>query len=161
YEKDSALTTHNDRLLQYTRDGGLLVVQYQQYQFVRGAYAPYPLDIGRPHDRVTDETAPVRILRPEAPVFNTPNRIGPADWEGWPQERGLYFAQTWDEAYQPLLETNDAGRPPLRGGLLVTRSGAGTYVYTGLSFFRALPAGNPGALRLFLNILGLRPAKVP
>lgn len=161
YEKDSALTTHNDRLLQYTRDGGLLVVQYQQYQFVRGGYAPYPLVIGRPHDRVTDETAPVTILRPEAPVFNTPNRIGPADWEGWPQERGLYFAQTWDEAYQPLLETHDAGRPPLRGGLLVARSGAGTYVYTGLSFFRALPAGNPGALRLFLNILGLRPAKVP
>ena len=161
YETDSALTSHNERLLQFTRDGGLLVVQYQQYQFVRGEYAPYPLNIGRPHDRVTDETAPVRILRPDNPVFNSPNRIEPADWEGWPQERGLYFAQTWDEAYQPLLETNDVGRPPLQGGLLVARYGAGTYVYTGLSFFRGLPAGNLGEFRLFLNLLGLRPDHVP
>ena len=161
YETDSALTTHNERLMQYTRDGGLLVVQYQQYQFVSGGYAPYPLEIGRPHDRVTDETAPVRILQPDNPAFARPNHIEPGDWDGWPQERGLYFAQTWDEAYQPLLETHDAGRPPLQGGLLVARNGAGIYVYTGLSFVRALPAGNPGAFRLFLNLLGLRPAQVP
>ena len=160
YETDSALTEHNDRLMEYTRSGGLLIVQYQQYQFVRGGYAPHPLEIGRPHDRVTDETAPVRILRPDHPLFNTPNRIGAADWVGWPQERGLYFAGTWDDAYMPLLEMNDAGRPPLQGGLLVARYGAGTYVYTGLSFFRALPAGTPGAFRLFLNLLGLKPDHV-
>jgi LmbE family N-acetylglucosaminyl deacetylase len=160
YEADSALTEHNDRLLAYTRSGGLLVVQYQQYQFVRGTYAPYPLEINRPHDRVTDETAPVRILRPDSPVFTTPNRIGPEDWIGWPQERGLYFAGEWDDAYLPLVETHDAGRPPLQGGLLVARYGSGTYVYTGLSFFRSLPAGNPGALRLFLNLLGLKPEHV-
>jgi hypothetical protein len=93
-------------------------------------------------------------------VFNTPNRIGAEDWIGWPQERGLYFAGEWDEAYLPLVETNDAGRPPLQGGLLVARYGAGAYVYTGLSFFRALPAGAPGAFRLFLNLLGLKPEHV-
>ncbi|MFB3069168.1 MAG: PIG-L family deacetylase [Gemmatimonadales bacterium] len=160
YEADSALTEHNERLMAYTRSGGLLIVQYQQYQFIRGGYAPHPLEIGRPHDRVTDETAPVRILRPDSPLFNTPNRIGATDWVGWPQERGLYFAGTWDDAYVPQLEMNDAGRPPLQGGLLVARYGAGTYVYTGLSFFRALPAGTPGAFRLFLNLLGLKPDHV-
>ena len=102
----------------------------------------------------------VRILRPDHPLFNTPNRIAAADWVGWPQERGLYFAGTWDDAYVPLLEMSDAGRPPLQGGLLVARYGAGTYVYTGLSFFRALPAGTPGAFRLFLNLLGLKPDHV-
>ncbi len=157
YETDSTLVENNERLMEYTRSGGLLIVQYQQYQFFRGRYAPYSLEVARPHDRVTDETAPVRILRPDHPVFNVPNRIGPEDWTEWPQERGLYFAGTWDDSYQPLLEMNDAGRPPLRGGLLVARYGAGTYVYTGLSFFRALPAGTPGAFRLFVNLLGLKP----
>ncbi|MCZ6915284.1 MAG: PIG-L family deacetylase [Gemmatimonadetes bacterium] len=157
YESDSALMRHNGRLLEYTNAGGLLVVQYQQYQFVRGGYAPFPLEISRPHDRVTDENAPVRILQPEHRLFNVPNEIGADDWVGWPQERGLYFAGTWDPAYQPMLEMHDSGRPPLQGGLLVARYGAGTYVYTGLSFFRALPAGNPGGFRLFLNVLGLHP----
>ncbi len=155
YETDSALTRHNRRLLDYVRDGGLLLVQYQQYAFVAGNYAPYPLTINRPHDRVTDETAPVRILEPEHAVFSRPNRIGPEDWEGWPQERGLYFAGTWDPAYRPLIETADPGYRPLRGGLLVASYGQGTYVYTGLAFFRALPAGVPGAYRLFLNLLAL------
>ncbi|GIW53393.1 MAG: hypothetical protein KatS3mg081_2748 [Gemmatimonadales bacterium] len=155
YETDSALVRHNRRLLDYVRDGGLLLVQYQQYAFVAGNYAPYPLTINRPHDRVTDETAPVTILEPEHPAFTRPNRIGPADWEGWPQERGLYFAGTWDSAYRPLIETADPGYPPLRGGLLVASYGRGTYVYTGLAFFRALPAGVPGAYRLFLNLLAL------
>lgn len=161
YESDSALMRNNDRLLEYTRSGGLVVVQYQQYAYVRGGYAPYPLTIARPHDRVTDEAAPVRLLDPDHPVFRAPNRIRPEDWEGWPQERGLYFARSWDAAYRPLLEMSDPGEAPLRGGLLVARYGAGTYVYTGLSFFRALPAGNIGALRLFLNLLDLKPEYVP
>jgi LmbE family N-acetylglucosaminyl deacetylase len=160
YESDSALMRHNGRLLEYTNAGGLLVVQYQQYQFVRGGYAPFPLEISRPHDRVTDENAPVRVLQPEHRLFNAPNAIGSDDWVGWPQERGLYFAGTWDSAYEPMLEMNDDGRPPLQGGLLVAPHGAGTYVYTGLSFFRSLPAGNPGAFRLFLNVLGLQPDHV-
>ena len=155
YEIDSALVRHNDRLLAYVREGGLLLVQYQQYQFILGEYAPYPLTISRPHDRVTDENAPVRLLQPDHPAFNVPNRVDRADWDGWPQERGLYFAGTWDDAYTALLEMQDPGMDPVRGGLLVAPYGEGTYVYTGLSFFRALPAGTPGAFKLFLNLLAL------
>jgi hypothetical protein len=155
YETDSSLVRHNDRLLRYVREGGLLVVQYQQYQFVRGGYAPYPLDIAVPHDRVTDETAPVILLDPQHPAVTRPNRLGPEDWRGWPQERGLYYASRWDDAFQPLLRMADPGMPDLRGGLLIAPYGGGTYVYTGLSFFRALPGGVPGAYRLFLNLLAL------
>jgi hypothetical protein len=155
YETDTALANHTDRLLAWVRRGGHLVVQYQQYQFVSGSYAPYPLTIHQPHDRITDETSPVTVLRPAHPAFREPNVIGPADWNGWPQERGLYFAGTWDAAYEPLLEMRDPGRDPVRGALLVARHGEGTYVYTGLSFFRALPAGVPGAFRLFFNLLEL------
>lgn len=155
YEIDSALVSHNDRLLEYVRSGGLLLVQYQQYQFVRGGYAPYSLEIARPHDRITDETAPVTLLDPEHPAVTRPNLLGDADWVGWPQERGLYFAHDWDGAYTALLELTDPAMPPLRGGLLLASYGDGTYVYTGISFFRALPAGVPGAYRLFLNLLAL------
>lgn len=155
YETDPALVKANPRLLDYAREGGLLIVQYQQYQFARGGYAPFPLDISRPHDRVTDETAPMTILSPGHPVFRSPNVLGPEDWEGWVQERGLYFAGTWDDAYTPLLETADPGGEPLRGSLLVASLGEGTYVYTGLAFFRQLPAGVPGAYRLFTNLLNL------
>ncbi len=95
------------------------------------------------------------IVAPEHPVLRRPNRISERDWEGWVQERGLYFARTWDPAYSPILETHDEGESPLQGGLLVAPVGRGTYVYTGLSFFRQLPAGVPGALRLFANLLAL------
>ncbi|PYP15512.1 MAG: hypothetical protein DMD52_10470 [Gemmatimonadetes bacterium] len=155
YETDPALVASNGRLLDYTRAGGLVIVQYQQYPFVSGGFAPYRLGIARPHDRVTDETAPVTPLDPASPVFHVPNEIAPEDWQGWVQERGLYFAHDWDAAYTPLLETHDAGGPPLQGGLLVAPVGKGTYVYTGLSFFRQLPAGVPGAYRLFANLLAL------
>jgi len=161
YETDPELGSHNGALLDYARAGGLVIVLYQQYQFVRGGYAPFPLDIARPHDRVTDETAPVTLLEPDHPVFNTPNRLGPEDWEGWVQERGLYFAHTWDEAYRPLLQfpsdpaLGEATPEGLRGGLLVAELGEGTYVYTGLAFFRELPAGVTGAYRLFANLLAL------
>jgi hypothetical protein len=156
YETDTALARHNQRLLAYAQQGGLVLVQYQQYAFIQGRFAPHPLTIGRPHDRVTDETAPVTLLVPGHAAFTTPNRIEAADWDGWPQERGLYFAGTWDAAYTPLLETHDPGEAPKQGGLLVARVGAGVYVYTGLAFFRALPAGVPGAFKLFLNLLSLR-----
>ncbi|HEX9737584.1 MAG TPA: PIG-L family deacetylase [Thermoanaerobaculia bacterium] len=155
YESDAGLARANGRLLDYVRGGGLLIVQYQQYQFVQGGFTPYPLDIGRPHGRVTDETAPVRQLVPDHPVFTTPNAIASADWEGWVQERGLYFAGTWDDAYEPLLATADPGGEEQRGALLVARYGEGWYVYTGLAFFRQLPAGVPGAYRLFANLLAL------
>jgi LmbE family N-acetylglucosaminyl deacetylase len=160
YETDSALVENNGRLLDYARAGGRLIVQYQQYPWVRGNFAPYPARIAAPHDRVTDETAPVRLLQPSDPVFQTPNAIGPGDWEGWVQERGLYFLHDWDPAYRPLLETGDNGER-LQGGLVVARLGRGLYVYTGLSFFRQLPAGVAGAYRLFANLLGLQPSAVP
>jgi hypothetical protein len=153
FETDSALMRANDRLLAYARDGGRVVVQYQQYPYVRGEYSPFPLAIAQPHDRVTDETSPVTVLAASHPVFRTPNRIEPADWDGWPQERALYCAGTWDGAWTPLLELRDPGRDPVRGSLLVARVGRGSYIYSGLSFFRALPAGTPGAFRLFLNLL--------
>ncbi len=156
YETDPALLENNARLLDYARAGGRVVVQYQQQPFFNGHFAPAPLTVGQPHDRVTDETAPVTSIDPQQPAFNRPNRLGASDWEGWVQERGLYFAHTWDKSYTPLLELSDPGEAPLRGGLLVSALGKGTYVYTGLSFFRQLPAGVPGAFRLFLNLLDLR-----
>jgi len=155
YETEPALVASNGRLLDYARVGGLLIVQYQQYPFVSGGFAPYPLSIARPHDRVTDETAAVTELDSASSVFHVPNEIGPDDWRGWVQERGLYLAHDWDPAYTPLLEMHDPGEPPLKGGLLVAALGKGTYVYTALSFFRQLPAGVPGAYRLFANLLAL------
>lgn len=156
YETDSALIENNGRLLAYARAGGLVIVQYQQHQYFDGGFAPYPMTLADPHDRVTDETAAVRLVAPDHPAFRSPNRIGDADWSGWVQERGLYFAHTWDAAYRPLLETHDPGGPALEGGLLVAKVGRGTYVYSGLSFFRELPAGVPGGFRLFANLLGLK-----
>jgi hypothetical protein len=178
YETDSALVDNNSRLLRYVRDGGLLIVQYQQQFFFHGNFAPFPLTVGGPllvppgqsstrspgasqsqtmvaHDRVADETAPVRVLTPDDPVAVRPNRLERSDWQGWVQERGLYFARSWDSAYRPILETHDPGEAPLEGGLLTAKVGKGTYVYTGLSFFRQLPAGVPGAFRLFANLLAL------
>jgi LmbE family N-acetylglucosaminyl deacetylase len=165
YETDSALVEANGRLVAYARRGGLVIVQYQQQAYFNGGYAPYPLTVGGPpvtpggfpvgHDRVTDETAPVRILAPADRLFRAPNRITSADWLGWTQERGLYFARSWDPAYRPVLETHDPGEAPLKGGLLVARVGRGSYIYTGLSFFRQLPAGVPGAFRLFANLLAI------
>jgi len=155
YETDPGLVASNGRLVDYVRAGGLMIVQYQQYPFVNGNFAPYRLTIARPHDRVTDETAPVTELDPQSPVVHVPNEIAPDDWQGWVQERGLYFAHDWDPAYTPLLRMHDPGEPPLDGALLVAPLGKGTYVYTGLSFFRQLPAGVPGAYRLFANLLAL------
>jgi hypothetical protein len=153
YETDPALIENNGRLLDYVKEGGHLLVQYQQFPYFSGNFAPYPLTVAPQHDRVTDENAPVRIERPLDPLFQSPNRIGPKDWDGWVQERGLYFAHTWDARYRPLLEMHDASGPPLEGSLLVAQHGKGTYVYTGLAFFRQLPAGVPGAFRLFFNLL--------
>jgi len=155
YEVDPALVAHNGRILDYARSGGLVIVQYQQYAFVEGGFAPFRLSIARPHDRVTDEMAPVTPLDSAHAVFRAPNHIGPPDWDGWVQERGLYFARDWDSTYAPVLETHDPGGPPLTGGLLVAPLGRGTYAYTGLSFFRQLPAGVVGAYRLFANLLAL------
>lgn len=155
YETRPDLVAHNQRLLDYTAAGGTFIVQYSQYEFTRPGMAPYAISMSRPHDRVTDEAAPVRLLDPGHPLFNHPNRITDADFGGWVQERGLYFLSEWDDALVPLLEMADPGSEPLRGGLLIAQYGEGTYVYTGLAFFRQLPAGVPGAYRLFANLLAL------
>lgn len=155
FEVEPALARANARLLRYAREGGLVIVQYQQYFFSGGDFAPFPFEIDRPHDRVTDETASVRLLEPEHGVFVRPNLIRAADWEHWVQERGLYFAGTWASEYQPLLAMADPGGEEQLGGLLVAQLGRGTWVYTGLAFFRQLPAGVLGAYRLFANLLGL------
>lgn len=155
YEVRTDLMAHNRRLLEWVARGGTMIVQYNKHEIVEGSFTPFPITIARPHGRVTDENAPVRILDPAHPVVTTPNRIVESDWAGWVQERGLYFAETWGDAYTPVLETGDPGQTPLRGGLLIARHGQGTYVYTGLAFFRQFPHGVPGAYRLFANLLAL------
>jgi hypothetical protein len=132
-----------------------VLVQYNQYDFPRGGYTPLPVEMARPAQRVAEEDAEVKVLHPDAPVFTTPNRIGPADFEGWVQERGLYFLSRWDAAYTPLLEMHDQGEEPAQGSLLVAPVGQGLYVYAALSFFRQWGAGVPGAYRLWANLLSL------
>ncbi len=155
YETNPTLLANNGRFLDWARAGGTLISQYQQYTYFNGDYAPYPLRARRPHDRVSDELAPVTLLATDHPAFNRPNRIGPQDFDGWVQERGLYFPYEWDTRYQALLESADPGEEPKRGGLLVAPLDDGVYVYTGLSLFRQLPAGVPGAYRLLANLLSL------
>ena len=149
------LRYRNERLLQYAEDGGTLVVQYNtNSRLVTDSFAPFPLKLSR--NRVTDETAEVHFLQPQHPVLNTPNKITEADFQGWVQERGLYFPEEWDEAYTPILSMNDPGEEDSqKGSLLVAPYGKGYYVYTGLSFFRELPAGVPGAYRLLTNLLSI------
>jgi hypothetical protein len=143
------------------RGGGLLIVQSQRAEYFTRALAPLKLDMPRGNaTRVTDETAPVRLLVPDHQVFSTPNAIGESDWSGWVQERGLYFPQQWDPGYVALLAMNDPGKPELDGSLLLAPYGQGTFVYTGLAFFRQLPAGVPGAYRLFANLLALAKPRV-
>ena len=150
----------NELLVNYVQEGGTLIVQYNTTG--RGnqdfsAMAPYPIRLSR--DRVSEEDAQVSILEPTHPVLNFPNTIGTADFEGWVQERGLYFPDQWDNAYVPLLGMHDTGEPERKGSILVAPFGKGNYIYTGLSFFRELPAGVPGAFKLFANMLSIGKAK--
>jgi len=156
YETRPDLQAASAQLIDFARAGGTVVVQYNRADL--GTLAPARLDVGRGSPRVSDETAPVTILAPDAPVFTTPNVIGPSDFRGWVQERGLYFAADWDAAYTPLLELNDPGEEPRRGALLVTSVGEGVFVYTALSFFRQWSDRVPGAYRLFANLVSLDPA---
>ncbi len=156
YEARADLRAAAEQLLDFAREGGTVVAQYNRESL--GSLPPRPLEVGNASPRVADETAPVRILAPDAPVFTTPNRIGQADFGGWVQERGLYFGEQWDDAYMPLLEMNDPGEDPQRGSLLVASVGEGVFVYTALSFFRQWADGVPGAYRLFANLISLDPA---
>jgi hypothetical protein len=154
YESHPELVAHNGRLLDYARRGGTLLVQYGQYEMTRPGMMPYPISIARPHTRVTVEASPVTFVDPEHPTLRTPNRIGPRDFEGWVQERALYMPSQFDSAYAAPLAMSDPEEPPSRGALLVARYGEGLYIYTTMAFFRQLPAGVPGAARLFVNLLG-------
>lgn len=139
-------------LLEYVKAGGTLVVQYNTNgELETDAFAPFPLTLSR--DRVTEEDATVRILAPQHPLLTTPNTISSKDFEGWVQERGLYFPKEWDKQYTALLSMNDKGETPKDGSLLVARYGNGQYIYTGISFFRELPEGVPGAYKLFANLV--------
>lgn len=154
YNTKDNLKFQHAKLLEYAQNGGTLVVQYNtNFELVVDPIAPFPLKISRA--RVTDETAEVRFLLPEHPALNTPNKLTTKDFEGWVQERGLYFPGEWDAAFAAPLSANDPGEKPADGSLLVAKYGKGHYVYTGLSFFRELPAGVPGAYRLFANLISL------
>lgn len=146
-------------LFAYAEEGGNVVVQYNTPNELKvSRLAPFDLELSRdlPHNRVTNEKAPVTLLAPDHPAFNTPNKITPADFDGWVQERGLNFPSQWDhEHFTALLACSDPGEAPLASGLLVANCGQGHFVYTGLSFFRQLPAGVPGAYRLFANLVSL------
>jgi hypothetical protein len=137
----------------YAQQGGVVIAQYNTTPGPKPNELPHPLRVS--HDRVTDETAPVRILAPDHLVMNFPNKITAADFSGWVQERGLYFPDQWDAAWTPILSSNDPNEKPLDGGLLVTREGKGWFIYTGYSWFRELPAGVPGAYRIFANMISL------
>jgi LmbE family N-acetylglucosaminyl deacetylase len=155
YEVRPDLIAHNGRLLEYARRGGTFVVQYNKYELVEGGFMPYPATMSQPHGRVTDETAAVTPIAPEHRALSWPNRITGADFEGWAQERGLYFLDTFDPRYDALLSMADPGEPPQSGSLVVARVGDGWYAYTGLALFRQLPEAVPGAYRLLANLVSL------
>lgn len=154
YNVLEALKFKQTALLDYVKEGGTLVIQYNTAGRWRSQFeniGPYPMKLSR--NRVTDETASVQLLNPKHPVLNSPNKITEVDFENWVQERGLYFPSEWDSAYTPLLSMSDKGEDAQEGSLLVAEYGKGHYVYTGLSFFRELPAGVPGAFKLFANLV--------
>ena len=154
YELRSDLPGANQRLLDYVSRGGTLIVQYNR-DFVWDAksYAPYPAHIGTPTPRTTDENAHVEFLKPQDPLLNNPNKITEDDFKSWVQERGLYYWKDFDPRYTALLAMHDPGEKDLNGSLVYAKYGKGTYIYTGIAFFRQLPEGVPGAFRLFVNLL--------
>ena len=153
YDVRTDIREQNRRLLDYVNRGGTLIVQYNQSTgiFNDGHYTPYPTTLGS--GRVSVEEMPVEILAPQDPIFSMPNKITAKDFDGWVQERGLYFMSQWDDHFKPLLSSHDPDEPDQKGGMLIARYGKGTYIYSGYAFFRQLPAGVPGAIRLFVNLL--------
>ena len=161
YESQPELIAANQKLLDYAKDGGTLIVFYHKSnewnpdeRRKRPQLAPYKLILG--DERVTDETAPVTFLEPAHPLLNVPNKIGQADFANWIQERGLYYPRDWDPQFHALLETNDPGEAPLKGGLLVADYGRGHYIYTSMVWYRELRAGLPGAYRVFANMISYK-----
>jgi len=153
---------NNKRLLDYVNAGGNLIVQYQRGNFASSGLLPFPANAQDRQGtaagsiaRVVDENALVQILQPQHSIFNFPNKITDEDFNGWVQERNAYNLVTFDPRYTPLLESHDPGEIPNQGGLVLTNLGKGTYIYTSYSWFRQLPAGVPGAYRIFANLIAL------
>ena len=162
YNINERLKFHQPKLLKYVEEGGTMIIQYNTNRGLTvpmEEIGPYPLNISR--DRVTVEEAEVRLLAPDHVVLNFPNKITEKDFDGWVQERGLYFPDEWDEAYTAILSSNDPGEDPKDGGLLVAQHGKGYYIYSGYSWFRELPAGVPGAFRFFANMISIGKAPRP
>jgi hypothetical protein len=156
YNTRPRLRALQGRLLDYVARGGRLVVQYDTAEeALQDRLGPRPFRISR--DRVTVEEAPVRMLQPQHPLLRVPNRITESDFTGWVQERGLYFANPWDAGYDTVLSCNDPGEPARDGGLLYARHGKGVFIYAAYAWFRQLPAGVPGAYRLFANLVSADP----
>ena len=153
YNTVSRMRFVQPELMEYVKNGGTVINQYNTSMRSQPQPGPYPLSISR--DRVTVEEAPVRILEPDHPLIKGPNQITEKDFEGWVQERGLYFPNQWDERYTAILSSNDPGESPKNGGLLVAKYGRGYFIYTGYSWFRELPAGVPGAFRIFTNMISI------
>lgn len=155
YNTKEKLKFYNEQLMDYVKNGGTLVVQYNTTgrDLLLPQFGPYPFKLGR--GRTTEEDTEIRVLRPEHSVMNVPNKITKKDFDGWVQERGLYFLSEWDNRYEPILSCNDVGEKKEDGGLVIAKVEKGYFVYTGYSFFRQLPAGVPGAYRLFANLLSL------
>lgn len=154
YAARAELAVHNRRLLDYVKDGGVLIVQYNTPEFDRN-FGPYPFSMTQTPEQVTDEASKVRILTPQNPVFAWPNEIDEKDFEGWVEERGSKFMNSWDPRYEALLETHDPGQDPQEGGLLYAHYGRGLYIYDAYAFYRQLPEGVPGAYRIFANLVSL------
>jgi LmbE family N-acetylglucosaminyl deacetylase len=150
------LKAYSKRLLEYAERGGNLIYQYQTQEFDAAPYGPYPYELTARAEEVSEEDAKVTTLDPSNPVFNWPNKITGADFDGWVEERGSKWMTTWDERYKPLLECHDREQPPQRGGLLYAQYGKGTFVYAAYAFYRQLPAGVQGGYRLFANIVSLK-----
>jgi hypothetical protein len=154
YNTNPLLTTYKQKLMDYVSNGGNLIVQYNTNSFAgpfKGDMGPKPFKLTR--ERVTDENAKVNFELPNHPVLNTPNKITAKDFEGWIQERGIYFAGDIDSTYECPLSMNDKGEKPNKGSLIIAKHGKGNFIYTGLVFFRELPAGVPGAYRLMVNLV--------
>ena len=154
YAVRTELKSANARLLDYVKNGGVLIVQYNLQDFDQN-YGPYPFSLGNNPQKVVDEGSKVRLLKPDDPVFTWPNRITEADFSGWVEERGHGFMQTWDSRYEPLVETNDPDQDPQRGGLLLARYGKGAYIYDAFALYRQLPSGVAGAYRILANLVSL------
>ncbi|MDL2717330.1 MAG: LmbE family protein, partial [Acidobacteriota bacterium] len=152
YNTRPRLKVAEPRLMDYVEKGGTVVAQYNTTgDLVTEQLGPWPLKLSR--DRVTVEEAPVKFVNPSSSLLAFPNKLAPADFDGWVQERGLYFPGTWDPRYETVIESHDPGESDKPGGLLYAKHGKGAFVYTGYSFFRQLPAGVPGAYRLFVNLV--------